>query len=292
LELAITPTSAGTDLLDPAVINATDSLVAGLQKVFHIAPPLTPNDVVRAALHGMHLGEDLPTDSTVVKKVRRTVARFAEARTGPQLIRPDLEHGRITGRLADIGSHAFREGVTQLGPLLHNDRIQVTITGGAWLMDIANQRIATVLVQGILLAIFLNALLVAGFTRSWRKGVISIVLNVLPLSFATILMALFGVPLKVGTAMIFPILYGIALDDTIHYLLMARDNSLRSNVRTWHALRPSLFSTTLVISTGFALLGFASFPSIAVFGLITAASLWVALAADLWLLPVVLGMRR
>lgn len=232
-------------------------------------------------MHGMYLGEGLPTDSVAVKQVRRVVKQFARDHQGPHLISADLRHGRITGRLPDIGSFAFKEAVTQLEPLLHNDRIRATITGGAWLMDIANRRIATVLVQGILTAILLNALLVGAFTRSWRKCLISIVPNVVPLAFAAILMALFGVPLKVGTAMIFPILYGIALDDTMHYLLHTRDNSLRANVGTWHALRRSLFGTTLVITVGFAL-----------FGLITAASLWVALAADLWVLPVLLWTGR
>ncbi|HMQ77366.1 MAG TPA: MMPL family transporter [Flavobacteriales bacterium] len=292
LEIAITPVAPDKDLLDPGVLAATDSLVAGLGSVLNIVPPLAPTDVTRAAMHGLYLGEGLPTDSMAEKQVRRAVKQFARAHQGPQLINADLRHGRITGRLPDIGSFAFKEAVRRLEPLLHNDRIQATITGGAWLMDIANRRIATVLVQGILTAILLNALLVGAFTRSWRKGLISIVPNVLPLAFAAVLMALFGVPLKVGTAMIFPILYGIALDDTMHYLLHARDNTLRANLRTWHTLRRSLFGTTLVITAGFALFGFASFPSIAVFGLITAASLWVALAADLWLLPVLLGVRR
>lgn len=292
LEIAITPTAPDKDLLDADVLAATDSLVSALRNTFRIVPPLAHTDVVRTAMHGMYLDEKMPRDSTESKQVRRAVKRFAHTPQGAALISPDLRHGRITGRLPDIGSSAFQRSVNALGPVLQNDRIQATITGGAWLMDIANRRIATVLAQGILTAILMNALLVGAFTRSWRKGLISIVPNLVPLAFAAVLMAVFGVPLKVGTAMIYPILYGIALDDSMHYLLHMRGNTLKDNVHTWHTLRRSLVGTTLVISGGFALFGFASFPSIAVFGLITAASLWIALAADLWLLPVLLRLQH
>jgi len=97
--------------------------------------------------------------------------------------------------------------------------------------------------------------------------------------------------LKVGTAMIFPVLYGIALDDTIHFLFHQRHIERKggvmrtSAVRTWHHLHGPLLNTSLIVSAGFALLGLSSFESVSVFGLVTAASLWVALAADLWLLP-------
>jgi len=56
-------------------------------------------------------------------------------------------------------------------------------------------------------------------------------------------------------------------------------------VRTWHHLHGPLLNTSLIVSAGFALLGLSCFESVSVFGLVTAASLWVALAADLWLLP-------
>ncbi len=287
LEIAITPTAPDEDLLDPHVLRATDSLLAALQRSFTMSRPLGPPDLARAVLRGTHASGTAPAIAAETRTLRKTLQRQARAKEGPHLLSPDLRHGRIMGRTRDMGSHAFAQQLETLSPWMRNAQITATITGGAFLMDLANRRIATILVQGILAAILLNALLVGAVTRSWRRGIISIVPNVLPLAFAAVMLWLFDLPLKVGTAMIFPVLYGIAMDDTMHFLLHERSSSLRATIRTWRSLRSSLIHTTLVISAGFVLFAFSSFKSIAVFGGITALSLWVALAADLWLLPLI-----
>lgn len=292
LEIAISPADTSVDMLDTRVLVATDSLLHAVERTFRITRPLGPPDLVRTVMRGIQAGDTLPATAAEIRTVRTAMKRYARARKGTHLFDDDLHHGRIMGRTADIGSHAFREHVDRLAPYFKNAHINATITGGAWLMDLANQRIARILVQGILTAILFNALLVGFAIRSWRKGLISIVPNTLPLAFAAGMMWVLGLPLKVGTAMIFPILYGIALDDTMHLLLHDRSSSLRGTIRTWVALRGSMVNTTIVISAGFGLLAFSSFPSIAIFGGVTAVSLWVALAADLWLLPVLLARSR
>ncbi len=292
LEIAITPTDTHADMLDPLVMQATDSLLRAVQVTFGITRPVGPPDLVRGVMRGTQAGDTLPATDAERRTVRTAMKHYARSSKGAHLLDVELRHGRIMGRTADIGSHAFREHVDRLVPYLHNSRINATITGGAWLMDLANQRIARILVQGILTAILFNALLVGFALRSWRKGLFSIVPNVVPLAFAALVMWAFGLPLKVGTAMIFPILYGIAVDDTMHFLLHDQATSLRSTVRTWLALRGSMVNTTIVITAGFGLLAFSSFPSIAIFGGVTAVSLWVALVADLWLLPVILASSR
>lgn len=292
LEITITPTDTLADMLDPLVMQATDSLLRAVQGTFGITRPVGPPDLVRGVMRGTQAGDTLPATDAERKTVRTAMKHYARSSKGTHLLEAELRHGRIMGRTADIGSQAFREHVDRLAPYLHNAHINATITGGAWLMDLANQRIARILVQGILTAILFNALLVGFALRSWRKGLISIVPNVVPLAFAALVMWIFGLPLKVGTAMIFPILYGIALDDSMHFLLHDRSSSLRGTIRTWVALRSSMVNTTIVISAGFGLLAFSSFPSIAIFGGVTAVSLWVALAADLWLLPILLAKLR
>ncbi|MBK7554081.1 MAG: MMPL family transporter [Flavobacteriales bacterium] len=291
LEITIEPADTTTSLLDPTVLAASEQLCTAIGQRFGVAPPLGPPDLVRTAMRALHLGDRLPQGTDEVETVRRVLKQWQRQGSPIKLVSGDLRTGRIAGRTPDVGSTAFKEKLDALAPLLNNAHITSTITGGAWLMDMANANIARTLVQGLLSAILLNTLLIGLALRSWRKAFMSVWPNVLPLAVAALIMWFFNLPLKVGTAMIFPVLYGIALDDTIHFLFHQRHIERKggvmrtSAVRTWHHLHGPLLNTSLIVSAGFALLGLSSFESVSVFGLVTAASLWVALAADLWLLP-------
>ncbi|MEX1131690.1 MAG: MMPL family transporter [Flavobacteriales bacterium] len=292
LEIGIVPTRVGTTLLEPAQLHAIDTLARALRQRLSIALPLSPADLARAAMRGNHLGDALPSDGNETRRVRSTLKRALHTGATIGLLDSSFTHGRITGRLPDIGSVAFAAHMDALEPLLRNAHITATVTGGAWLMDLANRRIADVLVYGMLAAVLLNALLITLVLRSPRLGLFSILPNLVPLATVALLMWAFGIPLKVGTAMVFPILYGIALDDTMHVLMHpAAQGGRKGMLHAVRELLPSLRNTTLVVSLGFALFVFSSFPSIAVFGILTAIGLWAALAADVWLLPALASER-
>ena len=297
LEFTVVPAEHGVSVLDADVLDATDQLCRAIGQAFRVQRPLGPADAARTVMRGLHDGDRLPRTVAEVRDVSRVLQRAARARQGLLLVDSSARSARITGRIPDVGSEMFRDRMERLAPLLNNDRIRTTITSAAWLMDLANGRIAWIMVQGILSAILMNAVMIGFAVRSWRKGLISIVPNLVPMAFAALLMWFFQLPLKVGTAMIFPVLYGITMDDTIHFLMQQRHaertgNPRSGHVRAWHHLRGALFNNTLVVSCGFALLGCSSFNSVAIFGLVTAVSLWMGLAADLCLMPILGALAR
>jgi predicted RND superfamily exporter protein len=57
---------------------------------------------------------------------------------------------------------------------------------------------------------------------SWLKkfnlALIYILPNILPILFTGGLMCIIGVPLKIGIAIVFTIIYGLAVDDTLHFV--------------------------------------------------------------------------
>lgn len=293
LEITVHPADTTMDLLDPVVLRATAALMDSIGRRFGVTRPLGPPDLARGAMRAIHLGDALPTNTDDAQAARRTIKQWLRAGTPVALLTADLRTGRIAGRTPDVGSDAFRTHVEALGPVLNNAHIRTTVTGGAWLLDQVNRNIALILVQGILTAILLDALLIAVVLHSWRSGLVSIWPNLVAMAFTAILLWSLDAPLKVGTAMIFPILYGVALDETVHFLMHVRhhrrNGHARSGVmRTLRELSGALFNTTLITSAGFCLLGLSDFASIALFGLVTGVALWVALAAVLWVLPVLL----
>lgn len=297
LEITVHATDTTKDLLDPLVLHATSAVMDSISLRFGVVRPLGPPDLARGAMRAIHRGDGLPTNMDDAEAVRRTVKQWLRAGTPMALLTTDLNTGRIAGRTPDVGSDVFRAHLEALAPLLNNAHIRTTITGGAWLLDEANRNIALILLQGILAAILLDALLIAVVLRSWRSGLVSICPNMLAMAFTAALLWVLDAPLKVGTAMIFPILYGVALDETVHFLTHVRHHRRNGHarsaaVRTVRDLSGALFNTTLITSAGFCLLGLSEFASIAMFGFVTGLALWVALAAVLWVLPVLLRTDR
>ena len=118
--------------------------------------------------------------------------------------------------------------------------------------------------------------------------------NLLPLLIVAGVMGLFGVGLKMSTAVIFTIAFGIAVDDTIHFLSRLK-TELRKNHSLEHALETTYHSTgrailitSLILVLGFGVLMFSTFTTNFITGFFVSLALLIAVFADLLLLPVMM----
>jgi len=141
--------------------------------------------------------------------------------------------------------------------------------------------ITMVLVFGIMFLLFLSS----------KVGLIAIVPNLFPIVVNFGIMGWFGVELSMVTSLIASIAIGLAVDDTIHYLVrynrefkkdLDDKRALKDTIK--HMGKPIIF-TTLTISVGFSILAFSSFKPTAVFGVMMVITMVSALVGDLILLP-------
>lgn len=100
-----------------------------------------------------------------------------------------------------------------------------------------------------------------------------------------------GIDLKVSTAIIFTIAFGIAVDDTIH-LLSKLKIELGKGKSLPYAMKRSFLSTgkavlvtTIMLCSGFVALIFSDFGSVFNMGLLVSVTLLLAVITDLLLLP-------
>lgn len=212
------------------------------------------------------------------------------------VLNTDFSVGRITGRTKDEGSRVFRQRNEKLQQFLEENThlLQFKVTGAAHLMDNANNHLAGNLSKGILVAILVATLIIGLFTKSWKLALVSLVPNILPLLLIAGFMGADGIPLKVATSLIFTITYGIAVDDTIHFLNSYRlnKNLLSDTNEAIHQTianmwRPMLY-TSVVLFSGFMIFALSEFSSISLLGYLVSGSLILALLADLVLLPAIL----
>lgn len=139
----------------------------------------------------------------------------------------------------------------------------------------------------------LTLVLLAVF-RSFKVAIIAIIPNIISTMMILGLMGWFGIPLDLMTITIAAIAMGIAVDDTIHfvhhYLKSVGHQSQDEAVRaTYHSVGFAMLFTTIIITTGFGMLGFSDFIPSVMFGLLTGLAMLIALLTDLTLLPAMLN---
>jgi predicted RND superfamily exporter protein len=166
----------------------------------------------------------------------------------------------------------------------------------AFLIDRNNATLSTQLVGGMGLAVLLTALIMLWFFRDWRMVLVALLPNLVPLVFIAGVMGFFGIDLKVSTAIIFTISFGIAEDDTIHMLAALRQH-LRSGLSPAYALKRTYLRTgkavtvtSLMLLSGFVTLMFSDFASVFYMGLLITLTLAFAFVAELLLLPALVLM--
>jgi hypothetical protein len=127
--------------------------------------------------------------------------------------------------------------------------------------------------------------------KSLKVAVIASLVNIVPVGVIFGFMGWSGVPLDMMTITIAAISLGIAVDNTIHYLYRFKlefqkdHNYVEAMHRSHLSIGSAMYYTSLVIITGFSVLTLSSFYPTIHFGLLTMLAMFMAILADLLLLP-------
>lgn len=164
----------------------------------------------------------------------------------------------------------------------------------AYLIDKNNEHLATDLMSSLLVAFAVIGVIMGAIFKSVRMVLITMVPNMLPLILIGGVMGFTGIDLKVSTSIIFTIAFGIAVDDTIHYVSKLRmelnkgKSLLYALKRTSISTGKAIVLTSLILISGFIALVFSNFASTFYIGLLVSLTLVFAVLADLFLLPVLI----
>ncbi len=212
-----------------------------------------------------------------------------------QYIAADERLFRMSSRLPDLGTQAMQVLHQNFDKAMQSLRyFDYERTGTSHLIDQQHQLLLTHMAKGLLLNLALIALIVLAMFRSWRMLLVACLVNLLPLAVMTGLMGWWGIPLNMATCVIFPIAFGIAVDDTIHFLSAFQLNQKHFRYQVYalrHTLRhtgKAMVISSFVLSGGFVLFAASSLASISYIGLLVSATLLTALLSDLLLLPMLI----
>ncbi len=130
--------------------------------------------------------------------------------------------------------------------------------------------------------------------RNLKIAIVAIIANIIPVGVIFGFMGWMDIPLDMMTITIAAISIGIAVDDTIHYIHRFKleynetGNLVRSIENSHKSIGRAMFYTSTIIMLGFSILVLSSFIPTIYFGLLTVMAMFMAIIADLLLLPVLL----
>lgn len=211
------------------------------------------------------------------------------------VLHPDRERQRVQVRIKNLATPEFfalAEAIQKEARARLPADLEVRVTGNTFMIQAAHQSLIRNLALGLgiaLLAVF-SAVLIG--TRSLRLACLGLIPNVFPLLLAGAAMAAGGVELRLATSVIFCVVFGIAVDDTIHFLAALKQHEGDGpRAQVGAALRgtgSALVATTAILVGGLGTLALSDVLANRLFGALSALALLGALTADLFFLPALL----
>jgi len=287
---------------DPEALRAIERLQAAAEAIPGVSRTHSLADVVRvlnrATAEDDPAAERIPDTRPEVADLvflapKEDLSRYANA---------DQSRANVVVRTGAVGTAEVRRVYDALRAAVAGAAlpagIGAEVTGNAILLARSADGIAGGQAQSVALAT-LSCLLIATLgIRSLRIGLVAMTPNLIPVGFFFGLLGAGVAPLSLPTSLIGCVALGITVDDTVHYLTRYRDERARgsdpvaANLACARNVGRANLVTSATLIAGFLVVALSSFATLQQFGLLSAATMAMCLAADLLLLPAILQRFR
>jgi predicted RND superfamily exporter protein len=290
---------------DPAVLKTVDELQKTLERKYGNVVVMTASlvDTVKQSYKTLNEGrEDMYVIPATREAVSQTLFLFNQSNPDDRrkLVSDNYDRSHISVRLYNAGSfeyartwNAVRQDIDQAVAGLKQTypEAKVSITGLLALLMSGADYLTNSELQSFGLALVLISVILLMMFGSLKAGVIALVPNLIPAILAYGLLGLLDWPLDITTMMIAPIIIGIAVDDTVHFVTRYRnevmaDGDIRRALQvTIDDAGQAIVFTTLILGLGFGIMSFASSSGVASLGIFGGLAILVGVLNDLFLLP-------
>jgi len=214
---------------------------------------------------------------------------------------------RVSIQMKDIGSIEMTKLVNELKPRIDsifnfdyetNTRLpedkdyKVVITGNSIMFLQGNRFLVQNLLESVLLAVILIAIVLYTLFMSPRMIFISVIPSLLPLMITAGIMGFFHIYIKPSTILVFSIAFGIASDGTLYFLTKYRQELKHTHGSISRAVSltiketgVSMIYTAIILFCGFGIFAASSFGGTAALGILISVTLLIAYCSNLILLP-------
>ncbi|NNC95208.1 MAG: MMPL family transporter [Chitinophagales bacterium] len=216
------------------------------------------------------------------------------------LVSKDKKYGRLSASILDIGSDTIKVLMNKIDKYIAENTdtsiVQFFQTGTGVIVDKNQEYVRNSLISGMSIAFLAVSFIMALLFRNLKMVVISLIPNLIPLFICGAILGFSGIELNAPTSIIFAISFGIAVDDTIHFLSkfkLERDKGIAIEdalYLTFMETGKAIMITTVILFFGFLVLLFSKNPATFNVGLLISLTLFSALIADLIVIPIMIRL--
>jgi len=288
-------------ILTLPTLNRIDRLQDSLRTYPELSKPLSIVEVIKAAkqafyggdpqYYGMPSMNELTFMSSYIPDMRSKKKSLLQ-----NFIDSNYQTTRISVQMANMGTQDIQRIQNKLKPTIDSifnpAKYKVILTGTSIVFLKGTNFLIRNLLESIILAVIVIAILLAFLFTSWRMILISLVPNLIPQLMTAALMGFLGIPIKPSTILIFSIALGISVDNSIQYLsryrLQLKHSKGNIPVSVVSALKETGYSmiySSTVLFFGFGIFVMSSFGGTQALGLLISITLLVAGLLNLFILP-------
>jgi len=209
---------------------------------------------------------------------------------------------RVTITAQDLTSRQMRDLDVRVSQKLQEMKLIGPYEGGSGVplmfANLSERNIKSML-MGIAFALILVSLVIALSFKSLKLGIISFIVNILPIILGFGLWGWFYQYIGISLTVVAAIAFGIVVDDSIHFItkyntaMKKHSGNIEAAFNmTFASAGGALVMTTCILVMGFMVLSFSAFQPTWGLGLISAIMILFALMYDFLLLPVLLMVTR
>ena len=289
-------------LREPALLQSLDELQQNLGEVPGVSRTLSFLDSLRKLNRAFHAGD--PAEQRV-PETRGAISELLFMLPKDEMrrfITVDHTRANLIVRTGAVGSASILQleddlqSVLDEHPLPHGARAY--LTGNTLLLSRSADGITRGQPWSVGLAALAIFVLISLALRSPRLGAVAMVPNLIPVLLFFGALGSGVAPLSLPVSLIGSMALGIAIDDTVHYLVRygrerkaGADPEEASRLTARRVGRPIVI-TSVMLFGGFLLVTISPFATVAQFGALAAMTMGVCLATDLMLLPALLVRWR
>jgi predicted RND superfamily exporter protein len=236
-----------------------------------------------------------PENDTIFENLRQYQA-MVPGNTLNVLQSKDKMKLRISTRMNDLGADSIKKIGQRIDKWitsnLDSNVIKVKRTGTGMLVDRNSEYVRDNTISSLFWSVLIISILMALIFREWRVMLIFLIPNLFPLFICGGFMGFLGIQLEAGVSIVFSVIFGIAVDDTIHTLSklkMFKDKGDSTDDALYHTMMEvgkPMIHTAVILFFGFLVMLFSSNPPSQNVGILMSFTLASALISDLFLLPV------
>ena len=301
-EMAVVAKKEGATVFDFEVMNEINKMEEYLIDDYQVGQMISPTTPFKFVNRGLRNGKpEFYTFPLKEKRYNYIAEKMKESGVSNKLVDIISEDGkmaRLSGRMVDPGSRQI---------LVRNDSLEnfyqkyidttvidYKLTGTPVIIDKSSRYLALNVLSGLAVAFILIAVMMSLLFKSIKMGLISLIPNFFPILLIAGIIGYFGIDLNITTSIVFTVAFGIAVDDTIHFLsryaqeLKKGRSNLYAIKRTFLSTGKAIVITSIILLGGFCSLIFSDFMSTFYIGVFVSLTLLFAVITDMMLLPLVL----